>query len=137
MKTITTGWATALAVLATAAVAGPAAATASAPTLDPVLRYQEVVRFEDLNLATNGGATRLFERIDRAAHEVCGDDGSPYQIYNARGIRKCEQASIETAVADLHQPKVTAVYDRHFPNAALPIGQASAEPAHVTVLLVG
>jgi len=81
--------------------------------------YQTVVRYGDLDLSTNQGADHLYVRLDRAAHQVCGDTGDPLFLEARHSYRVCEQKAIEHAVAQLGRPKLTATYDQHFPNQPL------------------
>ena len=54
--------------------------------------------------------------LGRAAREVCDDTG---EHALARSFAACEQTAIADAVAQVDNAKLTAVYDRHFPNRPL------------------
>lgn len=87
-----------------------------------------VVHYGDLKLNTNGGAERLYVRLDRAAERACGaEDWDQLFIETWSAIHACEQTAITRAVSQVDSPKLTAVYDRHFQRA--PSAKAAAAPA--------
>lgn len=100
--------------------------------------FEEVVRFGDLDLGTQQGADHLFARIRTAAREVCGDTADPLQFYERSSIRHCEHTAIENAVAEVDRPKVTAVYDQHYPNQPLAYtGRVSAGYTDAVTIVAG
>lgn len=96
---------------ATVNVGALAAHTASALPAEPA--QSKVVKYQDLNLATNGGAKTLYMRLHRAAESVCGDTAwgqLPLDVYLA--TQSCEQKAMSRAVAKVDNPKLTALFDR-------------------------
>jgi UrcA family protein len=94
----------AVGVAAAAVLAFGAPASAAEPT-----RTAVEVRYGDLNLATEKGATTLLRRIDRAAREACGLD--PWQRGFVRaGQRACYAEAVGKAVGRVDAPMVTQVY---------------------------
>jgi UrcA family protein len=73
-----------------------AAAPASAQANDAIVVTgdSEVLRatisYSDLNLASPAGRTRLEQRVQKAARQVCPSDGSMKQLLNAM---ECKQAA--------------------------------------------
>jgi len=72
----------------------------AAPASEELRR--EIVRFADLDLTQPAGARQLYRRIERAAHEVCAG----YGLYDYD--RRCAQAAIGRAVAEVGAPLLTA-----------------------------
>jgi UrcA family protein len=77
------------------------------------------VRFADLDLNTAKGSKRLYLRLKNAAETVCGDDSSIIAPEELRSVHMCEQTAIGTAVAQVDQPRLTVLYDHHFPREPL------------------
>ena len=100
-------------------VGSSAYATTSASRHGVVRTYEQVVRFGDLDLGSQHGAGQLYSRLLNAARYVCGESDDPFYFYERHAVRHCEQQSIENAVAEIDRPKVTAVYDEHFPHQPL------------------
>jgi UrcA family protein len=104
-------------LLASAGLAGFASATTTtAPDSSERGAKSATVRYHEQDLATSEGAKRLYSSLDRAAHEVCDDTGE-YAL--ARSFADCERTAIADAVAQVDNAKLTAVYDRHYPNQPL------------------
>ena len=96
---------------ATVNVGALAAQTASALPADPA--QSKIVKYSDLNLATNGGAETLYGRLHRAAESVCGDTAwgqLPLDVYLA--TQSCEKNAMSRAVAKVDSPKLTALFDQ-------------------------
>jgi UrcA family protein len=109
-----------IAALATLASLGlgataPAMATALRSAEQPGVS-QKVVHFGDLNLNTEHGADQLYRRLNFAARDVCSDNGDMYYLTQSRAYHQCRRNALERAVAQLDEPKVTAIYDGHFPS---------------------
>ncbi|HEX2791408.1 MAG TPA: UrcA family protein [Steroidobacteraceae bacterium] len=93
-------------VAATAAgVAGAASPATDVPSV--------VVRYADLDLATDPGVRTLYTRIARAALKVCPDApiGDLHAVVQAR---TCQQQAIARAVLDVNRPMLAAVYADHW-----------------------
>jgi len=88
--------------------AAPWAAALPMPASDVDLGLGSVtVQFESQELASPAGIARVYQRLRRAAQEVC----SPYQsiaLERRRAFVRCESWSLERAVAELHHPGLTA-----------------------------
>jgi UrcA family protein len=98
----------AAAALTMSALTPFAAALAAAPAVDMPL--QVVVKFADLDLATDVGATVLLRRIEAAAGQICGDPRGLLPLDRLVRVQQCNTQSIAHAVADVGAPRVTLVY---------------------------
>jgi UrcA family protein len=78
------------------------------------------VRFADLDLNTRQGTHQVYMRLRGAATTACGDSTAFVDLNEMRDIERCEQQAIETAVAQINRPMLTALYDKHFPHQPLP-----------------
>ena len=85
------------------AVGSAHAASADAPTLK--------VRYSDLDLSTRQGALVLYERIDTAAHRVCGI-GNMLDLASMATARVCREEAIAKAVRDVNSPMLVSVFAR-------------------------
>jgi len=92
-------------VLAAAAVFAAFAAGAHA---DDVLNVH--VKYGDLNVGTQAGATVLYQRIRQAADQVCGK-ADVRDLAGAARVQACTGQAIAAAVAAVGVPTLTAVYD--------------------------
>ncbi|HET7132387.1 MAG TPA: UrcA family protein [Gammaproteobacteria bacterium] len=108
-----------LAVLVGAIAAAPAMATNLSRFSGQTETHKVRVHYADLNLGTASGAEQLYRRISFAAHEVCGDVTVPSFVNQNRAYRECRRTAVEDAVAKVDRPKLTALYDRHFPDNPL------------------
>jgi len=103
--------------LAAIGVAGTArATTAAAPSTIEANSDSVTLRYHETQLATSRGARTLYARIDRAAQEVCDDDGD-FSLRAA--FSACERSAIADAVAQVDNDRLTAVYNEHFPSYPL------------------
>jgi UrcA family protein len=90
------------------AAAGSASAAGTVTDVPSV-----VVRFADVDLATDQGVRSLYARIARAAHVVCPD--APVGDLNAAAqSRACQQQAIARAVREVNAPLLAAVYSDHW-----------------------
>jgi len=109
-------------VSATAAIVALTAALATAPVFaantTPKRVESTTVRYDDLNLNSTHGVDRLYERLSRAARNVCTDSGDPFWIAATRAVDECVQGTIGQTVARMGNAKLTAEYNGHFPNPA-------------------
>jgi UrcA family protein len=69
------------------------------------------VSYADLNLNTEAGAEVLYRRLRRAAAEVCNPLGSVHAVVQA-GWRACYDKAMNSAVASVNKPMVTALHNR-------------------------
>jgi UrcA family protein len=74
---------------------------------DTIVTKSQVVRYADLNLATDDGARTLYQRIKLAARQVCSgsDDRFGYSEY-----RKCINKAVDEAVAKVDRPTLHVVH---------------------------
>jgi UrcA family protein len=98
----------ATAVLAMTALTPFATALAAAPTVDAV--PQVVVKFADLDVATDSGAATLLRRIEAAAEQICGSPRGMQPLDRLVRVQQCNAQAIARAVTDVGAPKVTLVY---------------------------
>jgi len=70
------------------------------------------VRFADLDLSKPEGVARLYARISRTAHDICGDADGKTSL-NERCIAK----TIEDAVNRLNKQPLTALHTEHLKHA--------------------
>jgi UrcA family protein len=89
--------------------AGLAVNQASAAPSDEAVK-SVVVRFSDLNLAQPQDAQTLYSRIQRAAHEACGDAESADLARFAR-YHNCIDQAVTNAVATINVHQVTEIHE--------------------------
>lgn len=91
-----------VALVATAAIAAPAAAQSN-----PDLRTT-VVKYSDLDLSRQAGADVLIARIKRAADTVCDYGSSTRSLSGASNYRNCVKDTTASVVRAVNAPLVTA-----------------------------
>jgi UrcA family protein len=102
--------ATLIASIATSFAFAAHAGEAAAPQL--------VVKYDDLNLATERGALELYRRISAAAVSVCPSlDGR--DLTSRKLMRNCVHAAIADAVVKVDLPELSSIYRNK--NQALPV----------------
>ena len=89
--------------------AGLAVNQASAAPSDEAVK-SVVVRFSDLDLSQPQDARTLYARIQRAAHEACGDAESADLARFAR-YHNCIQQAVTNAVAAVNARQVTEIHE--------------------------
>jgi len=76
----------------------------------------EVVRlsvpYGDLDLTTSAGAELVLDRVKRAAIQVCGGRPDIRDLEASRAFRECVDRNMDSAVAQLRAPRVTALHRR-------------------------
>ena len=120
-----------VAVAATAVVVATPALAATSPFAgQPTDTQQVVVRYKSFYVNSVWGAEALYRRLSQAASQVCADGDDPVSLATSRSFQRCRQAAIEEAVAKVDRPRLTAVYDEHYPDSPLAIRgrEAAAEP---------
>jgi UrcA family protein len=70
------------------------------------------VRYGDLDLSTEQGASALYHRIVSAARQVC-DNSDNRDLQRFTASEKCQAKAIEQAVSDVHSPKLAMVLAAH------------------------
>jgi UrcA family protein len=73
------------------------------------------VRYADLDLTTNAGASMLYHRIQGAARDVCGSHGRSSVAFAEWQV--CVKDAIGNAVATVRSPLLTALYSGSQPTA--------------------
>ena len=83
------------------------AGSAPAAAASAESRRHVTVRYDDLNLASVSGATRLYGRIRTAARQVCGEPGLTLGEQHAWQV--CVRGSVNDAAATVGNPIVSAL----------------------------
>ena len=109
---------TALASATTMGRAQAGTAVAAAP--------QVVVHYSDLNLHSEAGIQRLYQRIEQAVVTVCHPAANERDLAVQVRTRACTRQSTAQAVGNVHSPELSAYYLAHLRNAPMPAVLASA-----------
>ena len=80
---------------------------ADAATADP---WGVIVSYADLNLSRPADARVLYQRLRGAAARVCVEVPT-YELARSAAYRRCFQAALDRAVADVHSPALSAIHD--------------------------
>jgi UrcA family protein len=83
------------------------AATAQAQTPDLRDPHTVTVKYSDLNLASDAGVTKLYNRIRGAARFVCGEEGR--RLEEQLEWNDCVHSSVSHAVSAVHSPRLSAL----------------------------
>jgi len=67
-----------------------------------------VVSIRDLDLQRSGDVERLYSRLNIAADQVCGTRAFNVFYYTYPRYRACVDNAVQKAVAQIHQPGLTA-----------------------------
>ncbi|MFO1401895.1 MAG: UrcA family protein [Steroidobacteraceae bacterium] len=95
--------------LAALAIVGTLAGLASAQAADLAAERPSVaVRYDDLNLASDGGARRLYARLQQAAVRVCPGGHDRDRTRAAR--RACQAQAVDAAVLQVSSPRLAALH---------------------------
>lgn len=70
----------------------------------------QAVSFADLDLSKAAGAQTLYKRIRAAARHVCGPVDQYTNLTSSKSFRKCYDAAIADAVAQVDRPSLTALH---------------------------
>jgi UrcA family protein len=70
------------------------------------------LRFSDLDLSKPEGVARLYARISRTAHDICGDANGRTSLKDG-----CIARTIEDAVSRIDKPPLTALHTEHLKHA--------------------
>ena len=79
-----------------------------ASAAETIVTKSQVVRFGDLNLASDAGAQTLYGRINLAARRVCA--GANDDRFGNRDYRACMKKAVDDAVAQVDRPTLYAVH---------------------------
>jgi UrcA family protein len=85
---------------------GCSSTTAHAATSDP---WGVMVSYADLNLSHAADARVLYQRLRGAAARVCNEVPT-YDLARSAAYRRCFQAALDRAVADVHSPALSAIH---------------------------
>ncbi len=93
----------------TAALAASAACAsfAQAQALSSTDAHQLRVRYSDLDVSTVAGATVLYQRLQGAAHFVCGEEGR--SLAEQTQWRGCVNSAVGQAVSAVHSAPLSAI----------------------------
>lgn len=80
---------------------------------DEQQQQEVVVRVNDLDTASDRGASRALMRIRRAAEDVCDAAPGVRPFEERIAIRECVSEAMSRAVADLGDPTVAAKFNGH------------------------
>jgi UrcA family protein len=95
--------------------AGESCAVATQVTRATPAAGAVTVRYADLDLSTSAGASALYARISRAAHQVC-DSGDVRDVERRAAADHCEHAAIAQAVGTVHSPQLAALVSVKLPH---------------------
>jgi UrcA family protein len=92
------------------AIVGTLAGLASAQAADLAAERPSVaVRYDDLNLASDAGARRLYVRLRHAAARVC-PGGHDRDLERALRARACQAQAVDAAVLQVSSPRLAALH---------------------------
>jgi UrcA family protein len=93
----------------TAAIAASAACAtlAQAQAITSSDAHQLTVRYSDLDVSTVAGATALYQRLQGAAHFVCGEEGR--SLAEQTQWRGCVRSAVGQAVSAVHSSALSAI----------------------------
>jgi len=97
----------AAATLATIVLSGIAPAALAGSERD---ERSQVVRFDDLNLASEAGVRALYLRIRNAAGDVCGPSQLAGSHVVSEAWKDCVSSAVRTAILKVNRPTLTAYY---------------------------
>ena len=86
----------------------------SASAADAVTVESSQVKINDLDLNTARGVHLLFGQVGNVASTLCFQTDSPVLPRGEHDMWQCRARTIAKAIAKLHQPLVTAEYNRLF-----------------------
>jgi UrcA family protein len=82
------------------------------------------VHYSDLNLNTQAGVAKLYNRIRNAAQLVCGDV-DPRRLDEAASAKACIDRAVFSSVTAVNNPKLTSEYNARVSGAQKQINFAS------------
>lgn len=77
---------------------------------DPAHTPTAIVKYDDLNVSTVGGATALYARIRSAAQHVCSSFDRPLDLNSQALKADCMSQAIAKGVAAVNEPALFMVY---------------------------
>jgi UrcA family protein len=99
--------------LALLGLVGTAGLVATADARDEKQSKHEdvVVRYADLDLASDAGTQVLYARLSSAAKRACGNEPRLHDIRAAKQYRECFDEKLDKAVRKVGNPQVQALHD--------------------------
>ena len=85
-------------------------ALASDVATDELNAGRIAVSYEDLNLENSAGLDSLYQRVEWAAHSVCGVENFKVSLDIVRKNRECVSLSIEHAIGQIGDARLTALH---------------------------
>jgi len=70
----------------------------------------KAIKYTDLNLNTSTGVAALYQRIERAASEVCQLPHGTKQLKIESEIKSCRADSVDRAIAQVNLPALSALH---------------------------
>lgn len=95
-------------LLATLVLCGPSHAQAAAQANNSA--PSQVVRYSDLDLSTRTGVRTLYQRIRRAAWQVCNQMAPVHNAASGIENSQCRQTLVDDAVGQVHNSALTALH---------------------------
>jgi len=68
------------------------------------------VKYADLNLSSSSGVAALYQRIERAAVEVCQLPQGTRQLKLETELKACRHEAVDRAVGQTNLPKLSAMH---------------------------
>jgi UrcA family protein len=91
-----------------------------------IITVSETVKYGDLNVSNPQGAATLYQRIVKAANNVCGSrDVGSRNLESQATLNACVHKAIADAVTKVGQPQLFAIYNSKN-RQPLPVTVASA-----------
>lgn len=70
----------------------------------------KTVSYADLNLKSQAGVATLYQRIKKAAFEVCQIPVGTHQIRIEQELKACKEDAVDRAIAQANVPMLTALH---------------------------
>ena len=100
-----------IAFVGTFALAASVHAGDAAPDAAPAVKHDDVVvRYADLNLASEEGAEALYARLTAAAYRACGNTPMAWEQKARKQYKACVERKLEKAVGKVGNAKDSAVH---------------------------
>jgi UrcA family protein len=100
-----------IAFVGTFALAASVQAGDTSPDAAPAVKHDDVVvRYADLNLASEEGAEALYARLSAAAARACGNTPMAWEQKARSEYKACVNRKLDKAVGKVGNPKVSAVH---------------------------
>jgi len=82
----------------------------SALAADGPAEPSKAIKYSDLNLNTSVGVAALYQRIERAASEVCQLPQGTKQLKIESEIKACRADSVDRAIVQVNLPALSALH---------------------------